>query len=81
MLTSNLWTERGLVNGSMGSIYDITKDEGVSISALPSILLVRFNDYIGPDFIPGSPRIVPIFPATQQFEYKGVACAYTQFPL
>ena len=65
----------------MGSIYDIIWDEGVSISALPSILLVRFDDYIGPDFIPGSPGIVPIFLATRQFEYKGVACARTQFPL
>jgi hypothetical protein len=53
------------MNGSMGSIYDITWDEGVSISALPSILLVRFDDYIGLDFIPGSPRIIPIFPATR----------------
>ena len=64
ILTSNLWTKLRLVNRSMGSIYNITWDKGVSISALLLILLVRFNKYTGLDFILGSPGIVPIFSVT-----------------
>jgi ATP-dependent DNA helicase PIF1 len=46
-----------------------------------SILLIRFSEYSGPDFPNYRSKIIPIFPVTRQFNYKGVACTRTQSPI
>ena len=82
ILTTNLWTEKGLVNGSIGTIIDILWDTGQEPSvSIPSLLLVYFKEYSGPDFPSYGSKIVPIFPVTHQFNYKGVPCTRKQFPL
>ena len=49
MLTSNLWTEAGLCNGTMGTIKDIIFSENHTSPMLPIAIVVQFeNDYIGP---------------------------------
>lgn len=48
MLTYNIWTERGLVNGSRGILYSILQSEDASEDPLhtrPICLLVQFPDY------------------------------------
>ena len=65
----------------MGSIIDISWDYRQDISSMPSILLIKFDEYTGPDFLQGRPGVVPIFATTRQFDYKGTVCSRTQFPL
>ena len=71
----------GLVNSSISSIYDLMQDNGQDPSSMPSFLLIKFDEYIGPEFLQCRPGIVPVFTTTRQFEYKGAACSQTQFPL
>jgi hypothetical protein len=78
MLTSNLWTERGLVNGSMGTVFDISWDPGLDpFSTFPTLLLIKFDDYSGPDFPGLLPGIIPVFPTTHLYDYKGISCSQT----
>jgi ATP-dependent DNA helicase PIF1 len=82
MSTTNLWTERGLVNGAMGSIEDISWASGKDpFTSMPSLLLVKFDEYTGPDFLGCGQGIIPVFPVTRKFEYQGTPCSRTQFPL
>ena len=51
MLTANLWTENGFVNGSLGTIRDIVWEEGKDPSKdLPLAIMVEFDSYKGPFF-------------------------------
>ena len=55
----------GLVNGSIGSIYDIAWDIGQDPTMMPFIILIKFDEYDGPQF-PGCPEgIVPVFSVTR----------------
>ena len=82
ILTINLWTEVGLVNGFIGSVYDIAWDTGQDpASLMPSLLLIKFDKYTGPEF-PSCPQgVIPVFSVACQFDFKGVVCSCTQFPL
>jgi len=62
MLTANIWTEEGLVNGLMKTIYDIIFVE----TRLPSLLaavFVKFDLYKGSSMIiPEEDKVVLIIP-------------------
>jgi ATP-dependent exoDNAse (exonuclease V) alpha subunit len=82
MLSSNLWTEIGLVNGSMGIVVDLTWELGQDPnSSLPFAVLIAFDGYSGPVFPGCNAGIVPVFANTGRFDYRGVACSRRQFPL
>lgn len=47
MTTRNSWTSGGLVNGTMGTIYDIIWDEGIEdpFATMPAVILVAVDKY------------------------------------
>lgn len=85
MLTENIWVERGLVNGSMGTLCDFVWPSSTDPLRMgpPSALLVHFDHYEGPclyttnDGLP----VVPIFRSKRDFYYNSANCARQQFPL
>ena len=82
MLTRNLWTEKGLCNGSMGTVLDIIYKEGDNPPALPIAVLVQFDDsYTGPSFCSDKPRCIPIIPETNESDLHGTFCERQQLPL
>ena len=84
-LTQNIWVERGLVNGSMGTVHDIVWPAGADVhKELPKALLVKFENYNGPalftDEADNKP-VVPIFLIHCEFELWGVQCSRQQLPV
>src|SRR6202050_4438838 len=86
MLNRNLWTSKGLVNGTQGVVKKIWFDQGSNAcSHLPAVVFVKFDGYSGPQ-TPAwegiDPSWVPIVPAVAQWETKaGQALTRTQLPL
>ena len=59
MLTRNLWTEVGLCNGAMGSIFDIIYSDRANPPSLPTTVIVQFDEgYKGPSVVPTTPRCI-----------------------
>ena len=84
VLTKNLWSEAGLVNGSQGIIKYIVYEEGneASEDSMPDMLLVHFPGYKGPSFLgPDEETVVPIFPVTTEWFNGKHRLSRTQFPL
>ena len=82
MLTRNLWTTRGLCNGSMGVIKDLVFQEGDHPSVLPIAVIVQFDEsYTGPSICVNEPKCVPIVPQTNVSDLLGVSHERQQLPL
>lgn len=82
MLTMNLWKSKGLVNGAQGTIIAIVYQPGRSPPALPNLVFVKFQDYLGPSALPQlGEKIVPISPETFTWFQKKTSCSRTAIPL
>ena len=81
VLTSNLWSESKLVNGSHGIIrFIIYKGQKTPGKDLPDMVLVEFPSYIGPSFLQTHQKIVPIIPQTTTW-YSKKEFSRTTYPL
>lgn len=84
MLTENLWTEQGLVNGSLGTVYDISWDAGKDPQTQsPDHVLVQCDQYSGPSIINNTQirPVVPVFKADHKFTRGNKVCRRIQFHL
>ena len=82
MLRANLWTEVGLVNGSMRIIQEILYEEGQRPPSLPNVILIEFNNYTGPAITTTEgKKLVPILPIRQTWEAKSSVCSRLQLPI
>ena len=79
-LTSNLWTEAGLVNGSIGYVHSIIYDKNEKPSQLPRAIIATFPGYIGPGYL-GIENAVPIVPVRRTWFSRGVERTRTQLPI
>ena len=50
MITRNLWTSGGLVNGTMGTVYDMVWENGVEdpFATMPAVIPEAVDDYVDP---------------------------------
>lgn len=64
MLTANTWQQAGLCNGATGTVDSILYAEGHRPPNLPIAVLITFNDYSGPPFLPDKPKCIPVTPIT-----------------
>ncbi len=70
MLTANIWTQAGLVNGSMGIIQDILFEEQGPPFLLIAVF-ISFKKYEGPTISNSEGvKVVPIVPIKQTWEGK-----------
>ena len=79
VLTSNIWPEAKLVNGTKGTVaYMVFREQQ---QALPDLVICHFPEYTGPTFIPGQDKMVPIAPMQASWTVKGQQFSRTQYPL
>ncbi|XP_034250933.1 ATP-dependent DNA helicase PIF7-like [Thrips palmi] len=82
MLRTNLWLKKSLVNGSMGTVIDLLYEDGKSSpNDLPSVVMIKFDEYNGPGI--GPENLVPIGRVTRYWnnKKKDEICSRNQFPL
>jgi ATP-dependent DNA helicase PIF1 len=71
MLRANLWTEAGLVNGSVGIVHGIIFEENQGPPFLPIAVLIQFDNYNGPAIVTtGGMKLVPISPIRHTWEKR-----------
>lgn len=67
MLRKNLFVDRGLVNGSLGTVRQIIYAVGVRPPDLPLVILAEFDRFEGPFF---RDRTFPILPTTANWRER-----------
>lgn len=81
MLRANLWTEQGLVNGSMGKVIDIVYDPDATPGYdAPAVLICQFDSYKGP-YLNDELKTVPIIPILSSWDKFSQNCTRLQFPV
>ncbi len=78
MLTANLWTEVGLVNGTLGTVTAICYESGQGPPSLPIAVTIKFDSYSGPTLEDGA---VPIIPLRRTWFSTTNSCSRLQVPL
>lgn len=78
MLRYNLWTEGGLVNGSIGTVRAIVYQGENKPPKQPAYILVQFDSYEGPCF---TERCFPIVPQMFTWSKNDITHVFWQFPL
>lgn len=84
MMTWNRWTSEGLVNGTMGTVYDLNWDDQVTdaFKIMPAVVMVQVDGYTGPgSVVVNGVHVVLIALTFHQWKIDGVVCTRTQFPL
>lgn len=82
VLTSNIWHEAKLLNGSQGTVHKIIFREGADPrKELPAVILVHFPDYIGPSYLADVENIVPVTPITYDWMSKDKKLSREMLPL
>lgn len=84
MITRNLWTSGGLVNGTMGTVHDMIWEDGVEdpFTTMPAVILVAVDKHTDPASIAiYNIHVVPVVPAEAQWEEKHKVYQRKQFPL
>ena len=79
MLRSNLWTSKGLVNGSLGKVVDILYDDEYNVNQ-PYVIICTFNSYKGP-YLDDTLKTVPIPALLRSWQSNGEMCSRLQFPI
>ena len=81
MLTANLWQEVGLCNGAAGTVYKILYLANHHPPDLPIAVMVDFDTYTGPAFLPDRPSCIPIPPITFEWDTVVARLSRQQLPL
>ena len=65
-MTQNLWANKNLFNGQVGTVKDFLYPEGKTQPSIPVAVIIDFPDYKGPPFFtnPGQETWVPIMART-----------------
>ena len=81
LLTKNLWVQRGLCNGSIGTVEHVIFAENDHPPSLPLAVLVKFDTYTGPSFSPKFMNCVPITPFIANADGNDESLERQQLPL
>ena len=81
MLTGNINVEHGLFNGSIGVVRGILYFNGrKSGDSLPDVVMVEFDKYTGPPFVPYNRKLVPIVPVERRIPASAIIVKESSYP-